>query len=129
MLGFVNKQECNGRAIMRDSSYKAISTKEHSHDRNQNRVTCFEVFNQMKGQAVMHPEMPPSQIIRKEIQSVSSRELTRLADRAAVKRELNRHRQAGLPAISQKIREVHDISQAYKIISAGIAMKKDYLTI
>jgi hypothetical protein len=50
----------------------------------------FEIFNQMKRQAKIHPEMPHSEIIRNEKQSAPSYELTDLPERATRKRELTR---------------------------------------
>jgi hypothetical protein len=54
---------------VRDSPLEIISTKEHSHAPEPREINRIQVFNQMKRQAVDHPEMSP-QIIRNRFESV-----------------------------------------------------------
>jgi hypothetical protein len=72
-------------------------------------VTGIEVFNWMKSQAVEHPEMSPSQIIRNRLQSVPRCVLPYLPKRVGIKRALKIQRQAEFRTDPQIIIELEDI--------------------
>jgi hypothetical protein len=68
----VNKEECIGTIITRDSPWEVISASENSHAPIQGRVTSIGVFKHMKRQTVGDSEMTPSVIIGNRCQSLSS---------------------------------------------------------
>jgi hypothetical protein len=106
IIVYINR---NRTAITRDNLFEVISAQEQNHSLSQNRGTGIEVFRRIKRQALEHPEMAPSQVIRNRLQSVPSRVLPHLPDRAALKRILSGQRQAELPTNTQNNTELEDI--------------------
>jgi hypothetical protein len=51
--------EFSEMAMTRDNHLQVIFTKTQTHAPNLGRVTSVEIFNEMKRQAVGHPEMAP----------------------------------------------------------------------
>jgi len=74
----------------------------------------------MRNAAAQHPEMPPANIIRAGLAGVGDEVLPRLPERPALKRTINRKRQADLPRNPQTLSEIRQLPGEYHKTLSGM---------
>ena len=94
---------------------------------DQDKIAAKKVLNEMKSTAARHPEMMPANIIRAGLSNVGDEVLPRLPERPAIKRALNRTRQAELPRNPQTLAEVRDVPDEYRKTMSGKPNRRIHL--
>lgn len=91
----------------------------HDHAPDQDKIAAKKIVNAMKSTAAEHPEMLPANIIRTGLSNVGDEVLPKLPERPALKRALNRRRQAEHPRNPQTLSEVREIPDEYRKTLSG----------
>ena len=92
------KGECSARAITTGPAENLIIKKKQldedhsSHAPNIEEVKALKIVNKLKRKAVENPEQPPAQILRTELQNVSSEILAEMPDRLSLRKGIGRER-------------------------------------
>lgn len=96
-----------------------IKTGKHEHAPDQDEINAKKVVNGMKNVAAQ-PEMPPANIIRAGLAEVGDEVLPRLPERPALKRTINRKRQADLPRNPQTLSEIRQLPEENRKTLSGM---------
>jgi len=93
----IRTDDCAARAITNNSVagtdvivYKGTKLSEHAHPRNQEECAAEVDVDNMKRKAKEHPQLPPAQILRTELQGVSCSVLSQLPEQEALKKLLRK---------------------------------------
>ena len=69
----------------------------HAHPPNQEECAAEVIVENVKRKAKGHPEAPPAQILRTDLQNVPPGVLSQLPEREALKKQLRKERRRDLP--------------------------------
>ena len=73
----------------------------------------------MKLEAEVHPERPPSGILRDEMQGLSQRVLARLPERENMKRAIRKARRRNLPPNPRTLAELQEVPERFQNTLTG----------
>lgn len=113
------KPECKTRATSRGDPPHIIREGTHDHAPDQDEVVARTLLNDIKEVSTQHPEMPPLQITSNRLQNIPAVVLAKLPNEMAVRRTINRVRQANLPPNPKTLEELGDIPDEYQQTSGG----------
>lgn len=111
------RPECNARATTKGvvpDGARVTKKAEHAHAPNREATAARKVVNTMKEVATRHPEMQPANILRDGLADVEDGVLAQLPQRPALKRTLNRKRQADLPRNPLALGDIRDLPHEFQ---------------
>lgn len=114
------RKECNARAVTSDPAlgavtiFKGPADSPHAHPPNTDETMAEELTRRIKRKAEAHPEQPPSQLLRTELQGVSEEVLSQLPSQPSLVRTVQRVRRTDLPAAPTKRWHLKEIPDRYK---------------
>lgn len=121
-----NQVNCTARAITSSARENIIvyqgptateyhDVSEHlAHAPNHEEVNSLKVMYSLKRSAKEHPEAPPAQILRNELQGIDSGVLSQLPDRSNLRKAITRERLKGMPSNPQRLEDLVNIPNEYR---------------
>lgn len=113
-------KECTARAVTSDPAdglpvvvFKGPDKSVHLHPPNVEQNVASKLTQSLKRKAEEHPEQPPAQLLRTELQGVPEEVLSELPSQPALIRTLQRVRRKELPADPLKLSDLKDIPDRY----------------
>lgn len=105
------KGEYSARAITSNHVQSIIIHKgpakfEHNHAPNLEEVNALKIMTDLKRKATEHPEAPPAQILRSELQNVPASILAELPERANINKAIARERMKNMPPNPRRMEEL-----------------------
>jgi len=118
------KCECSARAITSNSGqniiiHKGPQSSIHNHAPNLEEVYALKVMTDIKRKASEHPEAPPAQILRTELQQVPAGILAELPERQNIRKAITRQRVNNMPSNPRSMNELHELPNQFKQTIAG----------
>jgi hypothetical protein len=114
------RRECTARAITSDPAdgvpvvvFKGPDQSEHQHPPNVEENIAAKVRTAMKRKAADHPEQPPAQLLRMELQDQPDDVLSQLPSQPALVRALQRVRKKEFPRNPRSLHDLKDIPDKY----------------
>ncbi|XP_051171104.1 uncharacterized protein LOC127287979 [Leptopilina boulardi] len=112
-------KECTARAIRTYEGGKIVVIKgpeksPHSHPPNREEAEAETLKTAIKRHAEVHPEVPPAQIIRRELAGVSSGILSQLTERENLKKSMCRQRQRNMPPNPTSMDDLEEIPERFR---------------
>lgn len=114
------RKECTARAITSEPAdgvplvvFQGPDESEHTHPPNEEESVAAQLTISLKRKAKDHPEQPPAQLLRTELQGVPDDVLTQLSSQPALVRSLQRTRKKELPPNPQNLRDLKEIPERY----------------
>ena len=94
--------------------FKGPRESEHTHPPNQEENAAEKLIAAVKRKARDHPEQPPAQLLRRELQGIESGVLSQLPAQPALVRTLQRLRRKELPGNPTKLSAFGEIPARYQ---------------
>ena len=117
------RPECMARATTKGLPPEAptiLKCGTHSgHAPDREKTSVHKVVNTMKQLAAQHPEMEPANIIRDNMANLGEEVISQLPQRPALRRPIQRKRQADLPKNPLSLNEIRELPEEYQTTSAG----------
>lgn len=120
------RRECSARAVTSDPKdgepvvvYKGPSQSGHTHPPNVDENTANQLRASLKRKAADHPEQPPSQLLRNELQGLEDEVLSQLPTQPALIRSLQRVRRKELPSNPLSLSQLGEIPARYQQTLVG----------
>ncbi|KAK3913903.1 FLYWCH-type zinc finger-containing protein 1 [Frankliniella fusca] len=113
------KPECKARATTVSDPPVLVREGTHSHAPDQDSIAAKEIMNEIKASSVQQPEAPPVQITSNKLQRIPQVVLAKLPNEAAIKRTINRTRQASLPPNPKTLRDLPELPREFTLTLMG----------
>ncbi|KAK3932645.1 FLYWCH-type zinc finger-containing protein 1 [Frankliniella fusca] len=113
------KPECKARATTVSDPPFLVREGTHSHAPDQDSIAAKEIMNEIKASSVQQPEAPPVQITSNKLQRIPQAVLAKLPNEAAIKRTINRTRQASLPPNPKTLRDLPELPREFTLTLMG----------
>ena len=117
----VKQKECTARAISSDIRpgedvvlFKGPAEAQHSHPPNVDESAAEQFTSHVKRLAGEHPQMPPSQILRTELPTLSEGVLSQLPEQEALSKSIRRARRQNCPPNPRKLTEFNELPRRYR---------------
>jgi len=94
--------------------FKGPKDSEHTHPPDVDENSATKLAASLKRKAEEHPEQPPSQLLRTELQGVPDEVLSHLPSQPALVSAMQRVRRRKMPANPIKLSALGDIPEKYK---------------
>lgn len=117
----VKQKQCTARAISTDVDspgelviFKGPAESAHSHPPNIDESAAEQFTSRVKRLASEHPQLPPSQILRTEMPTVSEGVLSQLPEQEALSKSMRRARRKNLPPNPRRLTDFVSLPRRYR---------------
>jgi len=98
---------------------KGPKKSKHSHPPNREESATGKLTSQIKRKAEDHPEQPPTQLLRAELQGIPGGVLSQLPEQPATVRTITRARRKNLPPNPRTLEDTDEIPAVYRLTLVG----------